>query len=191
MKILIATHNASKLKEFRNALVPAGFEVVSATDVNLPDIDETGETFVENALLKARAAAMATGMPALADDSGLELPALDNFPGVITARFSKATGGYEKSTRELLNRAGAEETPAQYRCVLAMVWPDKREVVTNGIVKGRLVWPMRAPSEFGFDPWFVPEGEDRAFAQMTLEEKNGFSHRGLALKELLAALKRA
>lgn len=189
-KILISSYNDSKIIEFRNAL-DGHFETVTAKELNLPDVDETGQTFEENALLKARAGVEQTGFATLADDSGLELPVLDNFPGVITARFAKSCGTYEQATQELFNRVGqnAIETPAQYRCVLALVYPDGREIVTQGIVKGKLIWPKQADSAFGFDPWFIAEGEDRVFAAMSLEEKRTLSHRGRALDDLLNKIK--
>lgn len=188
-KLLISSYNDSKIKEFRSVLAILNFNTVSAKELNLPDVEETGATFEENALLKARAGAKATGFITLADDSGLELPELDHYPGVVTARFAKSAGGYEKATRELLNRAGKEETKAQYRCVLAFVYPNGEEIVAQGIVTGKLVWPKRAESEFGFDPWFLPDGEDRVFAQMTLEEKQKISHRGRAFEDLLKKIK--
>lgn len=190
-KLLISSHNDSKIEEFRNALAPLNFILVTTKELNLPDVDETGQTFEDNALLKARAGVEATGFVTIADDSGLELPEINYFPGVITARFGKSCGGYEPATRELLNRVGKEEAKAQYRCVLALVYPNGQEIVSQGVVSGKLVWPKRADSNFGFDPWFLPDGEDRVFAEMTLDEKQKLSHRGLALDDMIEKLRAA
>lgn len=184
--LVIASHNASKIEEFQHALAPLGWSITSASALKLPDVDETGATFTENALLKAHATAKATKMMALADDSGLVIPALDDFPGVMTARYTKQMGGYEEGARDLLNRAGADETPAAYICVLALVMPDGTEHVFEGRIDGTLSWPRKGDGTFGYDPWFTPKGETHRFAEMNLTEKQALSHRGKALAALLA-----
>lgn len=188
-KLVIATHNEGKLREFRELLAPLGLDVVSAGALHLPEPEETGATFQENALLKARAAMAASGLPALADDSGLCVRALNDAPGLYSARW----GGPEKDFLKAMTRvheelADAPDRSAYFICVLALVWPDGREQSVEGRCEGTILWPPRGTQGHGYDPCFQPEGEGRTFAEMTQTEKQGLSHRGRAMQALLRLL---
>lgn len=184
-KILIASHNLKKIVEFKAALEPLGITVLSGADVNVVEPDETGTTFEDNARIKAHAGAKATGHWVLSDDSGIEIPALDHFPGVDTKPWSESIGTYEDATHELLKRVNANETAAQYQCVLVLALPDGREIVSKGTVKGRLIKNRMAADGFGFDPWFIRDGDSDCYANLSLKEKNKTSHRGQALANML------
>lgn len=189
--LLIATHNAGKLDEFRQILAPYGITVASAKEHDLPEPEETGTTFVENASIKAHAAAEATGLPALADDSGLEVAALNGAPGVYTADWAETPTGrdfvmaMEKTHTALREEGAAQPWKARFCCTLVLAWPDGHEEVFEGHVAGELVWPRRGKDGHGYDPMFQPEGETRTFAEMTPQEKNARSHRGAAISALL------
>ena len=187
--LLFATHNAGKVEELRQLLAPHGISIASAAEKGLPEPDETETTFVGNARIKAHAAAKATGLPALADDSGLCVDALDGAPGVYTADWAEGPGG--RDFMRAMTRTHAElqgkDAPwhAEFRCTLVMAWPDGRDEVFEGSVRGHLVWPVRGALGHGYDPMFVPEGHDRTFAEMTAAEKNALSHRARALSAFL------
>lgn len=193
-RLLLATHNAGKLDEFRQLLAPRGVQVTGAAELGLPEPEETGTTFVENARIKARAAQVATGMAALADDSGLEVDGLDGAPGVYTADWAEGPGGRDflrAMTRvhdALISRGAARPWTARFRCTLVLAAPDGTERVFDGSVEGELVWPIRGALGHGFDPMFVPEGGPLTFAEMTAAQKNAISHRGRALAAFLAAM---
>lgn len=193
-RLLLATHNAGKLDEFRQLLAPLGVQVTGAAELGLPEPEETGTTFVENARIKARAAQAATGMAALADDSGLEVDGLDGAPGVYTADWAEGPGGRDflrAMTRvhdALVARGAARPWTARFRCTLVLAAPDGTEPVFDGSVEGELVWPIRGALGHGFDPMFVPEGGPLTFAEMTAAQKNAISHRGRALAAFLAAM---
>ncbi|MCC5956265.1 MAG: RdgB/HAM1 family non-canonical purine NTP pyrophosphatase [Natronohydrobacter sp.] len=190
-KLLIATHNAGKLAEFREILAPLGITVSSAKEHGLPEPEETGTTFVENARLKAHAAAKATGLPALADDSGLEVAALNGAPGVYTADWAETPSGrdfvmaMEKTHAKLIAAQAPEPWTARFCCTLVLAWPDGHDEVFEGHANGQLVWPRRGQDGHGYDPMFQPENETRTFAEMTHAEKNALSHRGAAISALL------
>ena len=190
-ELLVATHNAGKLEEFHQILAPFGITVTSAAEHALPEPEETGTTFVENARIKAYAAAEATGLPALADDSGLEVMALDGAPGVYTADWAETPQGrdfvmaMEKTHAALLAKAAPEPWQARFCCTLVLAWPDGQDVVFEGFANGHLVWPRRGQDGHGYDPMFQPEGENRTFAEMSHAEKNARSHRGAAIKALI------
>lgn len=194
-RLLVATHNAGKLEEFRQLLGPLGIEVVGAAGMGLDEPEETGTTFVANARIKARAALAATGLPALADDSGLEVDALDGAPGVYTADWAEGPGGrdflraMERTHRELMARAAARPWTARFRCTLVLTEPGGAERVFEGRAEGELVWPLRGALGHGYDPMFQPQGESRTFAEMTTDEKNAISHRAQALRAFLDALR--
>lgn len=184
-KLVIATHNPGKLVEFRDLLAPFGVEVTSAGDLGLPEPEETGTTFHENAMLKALAAAKASGVPALADDSGLCVNALGGEPGLYTGRW----GGPEKDFMKAMARVNdllgdAKDRSAYFICVLALAWPDGHTETVEGRCPGQIVWPVRGNGGHGYDPCFQPDGETRTFAEMSLEEKHGYSHRGRAIDNL-------
>ncbi len=193
-KIVIASHNPGKVREIGELLRPLGLHAVSAAELGLPEPEETGETFEENAIIKARAAAEGAGLVALADDSGLCVDALDGAPGIHSARW----GGPEKDFRKAmetierkLHERGAhspEQRKAHFVCALALAWPDGQSETFRGEVHGHLVWPPRGDKGFGYDPMFVPEGHDVTFAEMDPREKHAMSHRARAFEKLLAAL---
>ena len=190
-RLLVATHNAGKLDEFRQIMTPLGITVTSAADHNLPEPPETGTTFVENARIKAHAAAQATGLPALADDSGLEVTALDGAPGVYTADWAETPNGrdfvaaMEKTHAALLSKGAPQPWQARFCCTLVLAWPDGHDEVFEGHAPGTLVWPRRGQDGHGYDPMFQPQGEARTFAEMRAEEKNALSHRGAAIARLM------
>lgn len=185
--LLFATHNAGKAEEMRALLAPWGVRVVSAEDMGLPVPDETEDSFEGNARLKAEAASRATGLPALADDSGLCVEGLGGEPGVRTADWAEGPGGRDflramTRTRDALRAARvAEPWFAEFHCVLAFVEPGAACRFYSGIVRGQLIWPLRGALGHGYDPMFVPEGHSQSFAEMDPGEKNRISHRSKAL----------
>ncbi|SFD63656.1 RdgB/HAM1 family non-canonical purine NTP pyrophosphatase [Roseivivax sediminis] len=192
--LLIATHNRGKLEEMEALLAPHGVHVVGAADRDLPEPEETGTTFVENARIKAHAAASATGLPALADDSGIEIDALDGAPGVYTADWAETGSGRDfvmamKKTHARLVEIGATEPwSARFCCTLVLAWPDGSDAVFPGVMEGRVVWPMRGDQGHGYDPIFQPEGYDLTFAEMDRWKKNEISHRADAMRKFVSAI---
>ena len=193
-RLLVATHNAGKLEEMKALFAPFGVEVVGAKEMNLPEPEETGTTFVENARIKAHAAAKATGLPALSDDSGIEVDALDKAPGVYTADWSETPNGRDfvmamTKTHDLLVAKDAPEPwTARFCCTLVLAWPDGHDEVFPGVMEGKVVWPMRGDQGHGYDPIFVPEGYEITFGEMDRWEKNKISHRADAFRKLTGAL---
>lgn len=198
--LAIATHNPGKLKELRDLLMPFAIEAVSAAELGLAEPAENGTTFRENACIKARAAAMASGLPAFADDSGLAVDALDGEPGIHSARwagperdFRRAMQAVEDKLRERGAHA-AHQRKAQFVCALCLAWPDGRVEEFDAAVHGTLVWPPRGHRGFGYDPMFLPDGHALTFGEMTNEEKHGLppagkglSHRARAFLKLAEA----
>jgi XTP/dITP diphosphohydrolase len=207
-KLVIASHNMGKVREIKDLLGPYGVKPVSAAELDLPEPDEIGATFVDNADLKAREAADLSGLPALADDSGLCVDALDGRPGIFSARWAlsadprvaPANGPGEvegprdfdlamRRVWEALEAQGPEASRnAHFVCALAVCWPDGRSEWFEGRVEGCLVWPPRGASGFGYDPMFVPAGRDLTFGEMDPAEKHRISHRADAFRKLVAAL---
>ena len=191
-RLLVATHNRGKLEEIADLLLPFGVTVVGAADMGLPEPEETGTTFVENARIKAHAAAQATGLPALSDDSGIEIDALDKAPGVYTADWAETETGRDfvlamTRAHDLLLASGQPEPwTARFCCTLVLAWPDGHDEVFPGVMEGRFVWPMRGAEGHGYDPVFVPEGHDLTFGEMNRWEKNRISHRAKAFEGLIA-----
>lgn len=186
-RLIIATHNAGKLHEFGDMLHGI-VEVVSAGDLGLPEPDETGTTFHENALLKAQAAAVAAKCPALADDSGLCVTALDGRPGLFSGRYAEINGkrDFPAAMKKLHDEIGTNpDRSASFVSVLALAWPDGRHEFFDGRVKGTIHYPPRGTHGHGYDSVFVPDGEARSFAEMTETEKSTMSHRGRAVRQLL------
>ena len=186
-----ATHNKGKVRELKDLFEPAGLEVVSAIELGLPEPEETEQTFAGNALIKARAAAEATGQPALSDDSGLEVTALGGMPGVHTAIWAGEPRDFYKAMEKvenLLREIDAKDRSARFVSTLAVVWPDGHEEVFEGEVHGTLVWPPRGEKGFGFDPVFVADGETETFGEMDPAKKHAMSHRADAFRKLKAAL---
>jgi XTP/dITP diphosphohydrolase len=173
--LLVASHNAGKIAEFRDLLGPLGFEVVSAADKGLPEPEETGSTFEENAEIKALAAARATGLAALSDDSGLAVDALGGDPGIYSARWAgpdKDFAGAMARVNEKID--GAADRTGRFVAVLCLATPDGATSFFRGEIEGTLVWPPRGALGFGYDPMFQPEGHDRTFGEMSAEEKHGW-----------------
>lgn len=191
-RLLVATHNKGKLEEFTALLAPFGVEVVSAASLGLAEPEETEATFVGNARIKAHAAARASGLPALADDSGITVDALGGAPGVYTADWAMTEQGrdFEMAMRKTWTRVQETGMPlpytAQFRCTLVLAWPDGEDAVFEGAVSGKLVWPMRGEQGHGYDPMFQPDGYDLTFAEMGLAEKGEISHRAVALRAFLS-----
>lgn len=191
--LLIATHNAGKLEEFRQIMTPLGITVTSAAEHSLPEPEETETSFVGNARIKAHAAARATGLPALSDDSGLEVMALGGAPGVYTADWAETPNGrdfvmaMEKTHAKLIAAQAPQPWRARFCCTLVLAWPDGHDEVVEGHANGQLVWPRRGQDGHGYDPMFQPDGETRTFAEMTADEKNALSHRGKAIAALMKA----
>jgi XTP/dITP diphosphohydrolase len=195
--LVIATHNAGKLKEISALLEPHGLKCISAGSLGLPEPAETGTTFIENALIKARASAEASGIVSLADDSGMSVAALDGRPGVYTADWAERQHFEGKPGRDWYMAMGkvegmlAEKGPdaprdAWFSCVLAIAWPDGDSAVSEGKIEGSLTWPPRGTLGFGYDPVFVPAGRDQTFAELDPAEKHAMSHRADAFAKLVA-----
>ncbi len=192
-KLVIASHNPGKLREIAELLAPVAVGVISAADLGLAEPQETGASFRDNAQLKAAVAASLSGLPALADDSGLAIAALNGAPGIHSARWAGPkmdfAAAMERVERAL---AGKTDRRASFLCALALCWPDRQGTdghceIFEGRVDGRLVWPPRGRRGFGFDPIFVPAGHEITFGEMDPREKSAISHRGLAFHRLVAA----
>ncbi|WP_373696463.1 RdgB/HAM1 family non-canonical purine NTP pyrophosphatase [Hyphobacterium lacteum] len=186
---VLASHNQGKIKEIADLLAPFGIQLQSAADFSLPEPEETEPDFAGNAILKARAASEATGLPALADDSGLCVTALDGAPGIYSARWAGEPRDFGVAMRRVhdeLEQCGSADRSAAFVCVLALAFSDGAVRTFEGRVSGEIVWPPRGDGGFGYDPVFRPEGESRVFAEMSREEKAGMSHRARALARLVA-----
>ena len=190
-KLVIASHNEGKVRELGELFVPYGIVCVSALSLGLPEPEETGETFAENALLKARVAARGSRSLALADDSGLEVEALGGQPGIHSARWGGPGKDFDLAmarVHEELEATGGAYARANFTCALALAAPNGEEIVTTGKVYGSIVWPPRGSRGFGYDPIFVPDGLRETFGEMDPALKNEFSHRMHAFEKLMAAL---
>lgn len=191
-KLLIATHNEGKLDEMRALLAPYGVIVTGAAELGLPEPDETETTFIGNARIKAHAAVKATGLPALSDDSGIEIDALGGAPGVYTADWAETPNGRDfvmamtRTHKELEKIDAPQPRTARFCCTLVLAWPDGHDEVFPGVMPGRVVWPMRGEQGHGYDPIFVPDGYDITFGEMDRWEKNKISHRADAVQKLVA-----
>ena len=191
-KLVIASHNAGKVREIEALLGPYGITPVSAAELDLPEPDETGTTFVANAELKALQAADLSGLPALADDSGLCVEALGDEPGIFSARWAGESKDFGVAMQRVEDRLAAlpEGTPrdAHFVCALALAWPDGHVEWFEGRVDGCLVWPPRGDRGFGYDPMFVPLGGEQSFGEMDPDAKHAISHRAVAFKQLVEAV---
>jgi XTP/dITP diphosphohydrolase len=197
-RLVAATHNRGKLAELGDLLAPYGLEVVGAGALGLAEPEETGDSFLANATLKARAAASVAHLPALADDSGLCVAALDDQPGIYSARWAGGdfADAMARIERELKARGAAPPWRAHFVSALALAWPDGRLETFEGRVDGHLVFPPRGSAGFGYDPIFIPDGHARSFSEMTAQEKHGLpadgslalSHRARAFQKLARAL---
>ncbi|WP_251443238.1 XTP/dITP diphosphatase [Veillonella intestinalis] len=193
MKIVVATHNKGKIREFKAALEPLGIEAVSLADiVTVPEPEETGTTFLENARIKAQYYMKATNLPCLADDSGLAVDALAGAPGVYSARYAGEACDDEANNAKLIEELQAvpfEKRTARYVCELVLAYPDGQEITATGYCEGLIQDTPLGDGGFGYDPYFYVPQFQKTMAQISMEEKNAISHRGLALKELLHRLK--
>ena len=192
-RLLVATHNAGKLAEMRALLAPYGVEVVGAAEMGLGEPVETEDNFIGNARIKARAAMEATGLPALSDDSGISVDALNGAPGVYTADWAETGNGRDfpmamKRTWDELEAVNAP-TPrhAQFRCTLVLMWPDGHDEVFEGVLPGQVVWPPRGAEGHGYDPIFMPDGHEVTLGEMSAEAKNALSHRAIAVDKMIKA----
>ena len=201
-KLVLASHNAGKLREIAELIGLYGVSVISAGDLGLPEPEETESTFTGNALLKARAAAEASGLPALADDSGLAVTALNGQPGIYSARWAETDGSgaqggkrdfaaaMERVQRELGEQAaaGRSDRSARFVCALCLFWPNGDKILCEGEVRGTLIWPPRGTHGFGYDPIFIPDGHFITFAEMEPADKHAISHRADAFRKLVAEI---
>jgi XTP/dITP diphosphohydrolase len=191
-RLLVATHNAGKLEEMEQLFQPLGVNVIGAAEMKLAEPVETENTFVGNARIKAHAAVKATGLPALSDDSGIQVDGLDGAPGVYTADWAETLNGRDfimamTKTHNLLEKRNAPHPrTARFCSTLVMAWPDGHDEVFEGTVEGTLVWPMRGKQGHGYDPMFMPMGHNITFAEMDHDAKNQISHRANAFAKLIA-----
>ncbi|MEA1938342.1 MAG: RdgB/HAM1 family non-canonical purine NTP pyrophosphatase [Pseudomonadota bacterium] len=184
--LVVATHNTNKLVEIRSILDGRVIKIVSAKDLNLPEPEETGTSFAENAALKALAAAVASGLPSLADDSGLAVAALNGAPGIHSARWAGDERDFMAAMSQVHERIGNNpDRSAAFVCAMALAFPDGHVELAEGRVDGEIVWPPRGSGGFGYDPIFQPVGRTHTFGEMTPEEKRAISHRARALAAML------
>lgn len=186
-KLVVASHNQGKIREINELLAPYGFDVVSAGDLDLPEPEETGTTFEANAELKAAASATASGFPALADDSGFCVAALNGDPGIYSARWAGPDKDFAMAMRNIeeklqqLGAASPDQRRGSFVAVLCLAWPDGHREFFRGEVEGQIVWPPRGDKGFGYDPVFQPDGHEKTFGEMTSDQKHGWSHTTPAL----------
>ncbi len=187
-RLVVATHNAGKLREIAALLVPQEVEAVSAGALGLPEPEETEATFAGNARLKASAAARAANLPALADDSGFSVAALGGAPGVLSARWAGPDKDFAAAMRRVWDEmAGCEDRRAWFTCALCLAWPDGVQATFVGRAEGSVTWPPRGSHGFGYDPLFVPVGEAETYGEMDAARKEAMSHRALAMAQLRLA----
>jgi XTP/dITP diphosphohydrolase len=191
-RLVVASHNEGKVREITALLAKFSADAVSAASLGLPEPEETGASFAENAAIKARAAASGAGFPALADDSGLCVTALGDQPGIYSARLAGEDRDFDMAMRKVeaaLRDAGAmgpNQRRARFVCALSLAWPDGHTETVQGEVDGTLVWPPRGTQGFGYDPMFVPDGFTQTFGEMAPEKKHRISHRAHAFAQLIA-----
>jgi XTP/dITP diphosphohydrolase len=185
-RLVIASHNQGKIEEIAVLLAPFGIATISAGALGLPEPEENGDSFEANAALKAAAAAAASGLPALADDSGLVVPALDGAPGIYSARWAGPAKDFRAAMARVQRELGDRDRSATFVAVLALAWPDSDLKLFRGEAAGRLVWPPRGERGFGYDPIFVPEGGAETFGEIEPNRKHKISHRARAFAKLVA-----
>lgn len=186
-KLVIASHNQGKIVEIGALLAPYHVEPVGAAALGLPEPEETEPTFEGNAALKARAAVNATGLPSLADDSGLVVPALDGAPGIYSARWAGPHRDFMLAMTRVHDELGDKDNRASFVSVLSLIWPDGHEEAFRGEVHGRLSWPPRGDNGFGYDPMFIPDSYSQTFGELPHEVKYAIDHRARAFQKLVAA----
>ncbi|MCE2517804.1 MAG: RdgB/HAM1 family non-canonical purine NTP pyrophosphatase [Alphaproteobacteria bacterium] len=187
-RIVLASHNSGKVREIRELLAPFAVEVVSAGELDLPEPDETETTYKGNAILKAKAAALASGLPALSDDSGFELMAINKDPGIYSARWAgpdKDFGLAMEKVNTAFEASGSDDRHCRFICALSLVWPDGHDETVEGIIDGDFVWPPRGTNGFGYDPIFQLKGHEQTFGEVDPEWKDSVSHRAKAFAQLL------
>jgi XTP/dITP diphosphohydrolase len=186
--LIVASHNQGKVREIRDLLAPFGITVQSAADLNLPEPEETEDSFIGNAKLKALAAAQAANLPALSDDSGLAVTALGGAPGIYSARWAGPSKDFTAAMERVHSELGdGADRSAAFVCALCLAWPDGHSETFEGRVEGSIVWPMRGERGFGYDPVFVPDGHSVTFAEMDPAEKHSMSHRARAFAQMVEA----
>ncbi len=188
--IVVASHNQGKVREILDLLVPFGVNVKSAAELGLPEPEETGATFAENAIIKAQAAALQSDLPALADDSGLCVTALDDAPGIYSARWAGPSRDFMMAMSRVnqeLDERSATSRRAHFFCCLCLAWPGGDVETFEGQVDGDLIWPPRGDKGFGYDPMFVPDGETLTFGEIEPDTKHAMSHRARAFRQLVNA----
>jgi XTP/dITP diphosphohydrolase len=189
-RLVVASHNPGKVREIADLIAPWNLQAISVGELGLPEPDETEPTFAGNALLKARAAAAGARLPALADDSGLCVEALDGAPGIYSARWAGPSKDFSLAMEEVHRRMRASGRPSRaawFICALAIAWPDGVEASFEGRIDGELVWPPRGSRGFGYDPMFVPEGHSLTFGEMEPQAKHAMSHRARAFRQFVEA----
>ena len=184
MKLILASNNRDKLREIRELLADTEVEILSQSEAGLHlEVEETGKTFTENARLKAEAAMRASGLPAVADDSGLEVNAMGGGPGIYSARYC-GDEGYESTCRKIIANVGDNpDRGARFCCAVVCAFPNGDEISTFGVMEGSIARELRGENGFGYDPIFIPTGMDRTTAELSQEEKNTISHRGAAMRQ--------
>lgn len=190
--LIVASHNPGKITEIADLVRPYGLLVISGPELGLAEPEETGDSFRANAVLKAEAAAHAGRMPALSDDSGLVVAALDGAPGIYSARWAGSSKDFKAAMQKVTDALDAKAVPdaerrACFVCALALAWPDGHVETFQGRIDGRLVWPMRGDKGFGYDAIFLPDGRTETFGEMDSEAKHAISHRARAFAQLVAA----
>jgi len=186
--LIIASHNKGKVREIGELLAPFGVKTISAGDLDLPEPVEDGDSFIANAEIKALAAAKASNLPALSDDSGLEVNALNGEPGIFSARWGGPEKDFSLAMQKVHKAMGdSEDRKANFTCALTLAWPDGHMESFEGKVFGSITWPMRGEKGFGYDPFFTPKGHDITFAEMEPADKHAMSHRADAFKQLIQA----
>ena len=190
-ELLVATNNQHKLKEIREILSPFHVTVYGMDDLNIsiPEIEENGKTYYENALLKANALKELTKMPIIADDSGLEINSLDNMPGIYSARYAKSFGGYPETFKHIFKQLEGKDRSARFICDIVLVNVEDKPLLFEGVVPGHISKEVLGESGFGYDPIFIVDELNKSYASLSEEEKNKVSHRAKALKKLLTYLK--
>jgi XTP/dITP diphosphohydrolase len=187
-RLIIASHNQGKVREIADLLRPFAIEIVSAAKLGLPEPEETETSFSGNARLKALAAARQANLPALSDDSGLEVAALDNAPGIYSARWAGPAKNFDSAMRRVLDgMKNATDRSARFVCALALAWPDGHCEIFEGVIKGTIAPEKRGDCGFGYDPIFLPDGATSTFGEMEPEAKHAISHRALAFRKLIDA----
>jgi XTP/dITP diphosphohydrolase len=188
-RLVVASHNKGKVSEIAALMAPYAIDVISAVDINLPEPEEDGENYIANATIKARAAAIASGLPALSDDSGFEVMAINRDPGLYSARWAGPDKDFSLAMAKVyaaVEASGSNDRNCRFVCALALCWPDGVCVTTEGYVDGQFIWPPRGDKGFGYDPVFQPNGYDQSFGEVDQDWKHSVSHRAKAFEQLIA-----